>query len=358
MYNFYVFWALLFFCLTSISAQETSVDTVIKKYPVHIPINIKTYDVAPEKFPMHINSTYPWGIYGLQSKNHIYNFSLSLVAGMVRGINGLQVSGVYSQAPGFVNGLQIAGGGNSAGNLKGVQISGVTNYSVKMRGIQITGFANASSVDAKGIQMSGFINAAADIKGIQIGAVASAAGSMTGIQIGGISNIAQNITGVQISATYNRIDTLKGVAIGIASFADTIAKGISLSLVNIVKYGAYKEWELSFSNYANVAISYRMGTQKFYTVYTTGVKFIEDNLWTTGVGFGNRTPIGNRFGFQPELVYLIYFPTDFKKVQYSETHLKLGFVYRINEKFSLSLAPSVYMKNNKAGFGISIGIKK
>ena len=349
-------------CLTEISAQETNEKNVSDRPSVYVPINIKKYEQEPQKFPIHLCSIYPWGIHGQQSKNHIYNISLSLIVGKVRGMNGLQISGLYSQAPDGFNGIQIAGlGGNSAGRLKGVQIGGVTNYTVRMRGIQISGLANAGADNAAGIQISGIVNAAGSINGVQIGGIGSAAQNMNGIQIGGVSTIAQNMNGLQISGTYNRIDTLKGVSISIASFADTIAKGFSLSLVNIVKQGYYKEWELSFSDYANVAISYRMGTPKFYTVYTTGARFIEDKYWITGVGFGNRTPVGKRFALQPELVYSLIFPTDFKNIQnVNETRFKLGLVYRVNEKISVALAPSVYLmyenKQRTTGFGGSLGI--
>ena len=361
---YYLFLTSLLCCLTTAFAQESVCEDVSEKPAVYIPINIKTYEAEPQKFPVHICSIYPWGIHGKQSKNHIYNFSFSLVVGEVRAMNGFQFSGLYSQSPESFNGLQIAGlGGNSAARLKGVQIGGVTNYSVKMRGIQIAGFANAAADNGMGVQISGFVNGAANIKGVQIGGLGSAAQNVTGIQIGGISNLAQNITGLQVASVYNRIDTLRGVSIGIASFADSIEKGISLSLVNIVRQGFYREWELSFSDYANTALSYRMGTPKFYTVYTTGVSSIEDedNRWITGVGFGNRTRIVKRFYFQPELVSLIHLPTNLKSVQNVEARLKLGFGYYINEKFGLSLAPSVYaMSDNweiKPGLSVGLGVR-
>jgi len=154
--------------------------------------------------------------------------------------------------------------------------------------------------------------------------------------------------GVQISGLNYNITTFKGLQIGLVSINDTIEKGISLSLVNITKRGFYREWGLSFSDYSHVALNYKMGIQKFYSIYTIGANFMDDNLWMVGLGFGNRTPIGNRFAFQPELVSYYYFPTNFKNVQSTfSTHLKFGFVYRITEKYALSLAPSVYVMNAK-----------
>jgi len=170
---------------------------------------------------------------------------------------------------------------------------------------------------------------------------------MKGIQVGGLFNGAADVNGLQISGIYNRSNILRGVQIGLVSVNDTIEKGFSISLVNIVKRGFYREWEASFSDYASVAVSYKMGTQKLYTIYSVGANFIEDNLWTVGIGFGNRTPLGSSFDFRPEFVSYNYYPMNFKNLQSTfSTHLKFGFVYNISEKFSLSLAPSAYVMNS------------
>jgi hypothetical protein len=156
------------------------------------------------------------------------------------------------------------------------------------------------------------------------------------------------MTGLQISGYNHTRRTFRGIQIGVVSINDTIEKGASLSLVNIVKKGFYREFELSFSDYVNFSLSYKMGVQKFYTIYTAGVNLIEDNLWVVGIGFGNRTSIGNRIDFQPELICSNYFPTNFENIQnIFATRLKFGFVYRLNEKYGLSLAPSVYVMNAK-----------
>jgi hypothetical protein len=86
-----------------------------------------------------------------------------------------------------------------------------------------------------------------------------------------------------------------------------------------------------------------MGTQKFYTIFTAGANFMEDNLWVYGFGFGNRTALGPHFDFQPEIVSYQYFPNNFRKVQnVSANHLKLGFVYKLNDRLGITVAPSVY----------------
>ena len=269
-----------------------------------------------KSFPAQVSIFYPYGTHGRQSTDYTYNFSLNLLYGKIGGLKGIEISGLVGLVKGDVHGVQIAGLVNGAGNMNGIQAGGI-------------------------------FNGADNVKGIQVGGAFNGADDMKGIQVGGIFNGAYNVNGLQISGIYNRSNVLRGVQIGLVSVNDTIEKGISLSLVNIVKRGFYREWELSFSDYANVALSYKMGMQRFYTIYTVGASFTEDNLWSFGLGFGNRTSLGNRFDFRPELVSYSYYPMDFKNVQSTfATHLKFGFVYNISEKLGLSLVPSVYVMNS------------
>ena len=312
-------------------------------------------------FPAQFSIYYPFATHGGRSTDYAFNFSLNLVYGKIGGLNGVEVSGLVGLVEGDVNGVQIAGIGNGAGNMKGIQVGGLFSASGNMSGIQLGGLFSAagdmqgiqtgglfSAADnMQGIQIGGLFGAAADVKGIQIGGLFGAADNVQGIQLGGLFNAADDIDGLQISGIFNFSNTLRGIQIGLVSVNDTIEKGFSLSLVNIVKRGFYREWELSFSDYANVALSYKMGMQRFYTIYSVGANFIKDDLWSFGVGFGNRASLGSRFDFRPELVSYNYFPMNFKNLQSTfATHLKFGFVYNISEKFGLSFTPSVYVMNS------------
>ena len=335
----------MFCCLAGVSAQETS--------------NLRN-------FPAQISIWHPVGTHGQQSRQHTYNLSLNLLYGRVGGVNGLEISGLASVVEGRVRGIQLAGLVNVVGdNVRGIQMSGFTNITGDTaRGLQATVFANIVGDEMRGIQMSGFTNVVGDnLRGIQAAGFANVVGDeMIGLQMGGFANVVgDNARGIQVAGganrvgnemiglqigIHNRTNTLRGLQIGLISINDTIASGASLSLVNIVRQGFYREWQLSFSDYANIALSYKMGTQRFYTLYTIGANFIEDNLWLAGIGFGNRTPISNRIDFQPELVFYNYFPINFRNIQHTfTTRLRFGFVYSINEKLGLSLAPSVYVKN-------------
>ena len=353
---------LVFCCLVSVSAQKND---------------------SLKKVPAQVSIVYPLGTQGKQSKNFSYNFSFNILTGKVGGVNGLEISGLYGQVENDIFGFQVSGlGGVIGGKMNGMQVSGLANVvgdgavgmqttgianivgdgmvgmqtavliniiGDRMVGMQTAGTINIVGDGMVGMQTAGLVNIVGDgAKILQVGGLANIVGDeMKGLQVAGLANVVgEEMRGVQIAGFYNRAKIMKGLQIGILSVNDTIDNGVSLSLINIVKKGAYKEWELSFSDYANVALSFKMGTQKFYTIYTAGANFIEDNLFDFGIGFGNRTPIGKRFDFQPELIYSSYFPTNFKNIQYTNTsRLKLGFVYHLNEKFGLSLAPSVDVLN-------------
>ena len=320
----------MFCCLTSMSAQQTS---------------------ELENVPAQVSIVYPLGTNGKQSPYNTYNFSLNLLTGKIGGLRGMEISGLYGQVERNLLGVQVAGLGNVVGGgMNGMQISGLASIiGAGAKGMQVAGITNIIGTGMTGIQVSGITNIVGDeMKGLQVSGIANIVGDeVKGLQVAGLANVGgEEMKGVQIAGIYNRTKTMKGLQLSILSVNDTVDNGVSLSLINIVKKGAYKEWELSFSDYANVALSFKMGTQKFYTLYTAGVNFVEDDLWFLGIGFGNRTPIGKRFDFQPELVFNNYFPINFKDIQEtSTTRLKLGFAYRVNEKFGLSLAPNVYVMN-------------
>jgi ABC-type uncharacterized transport system auxiliary subunit len=391
---------LLLGCTANSAAQETVGLSAIAA--------LDTTGGETKHFPAQVSFFYPYGTHGRQSAEYGYNFSLNIITGKVGKVNGMEISGLVGRVQGDVTGIQLAGLINATGCLWGIQISGLINAADDTRGIQATGLFNAAddvagiqisglinaSDDARGIQASGLINAADNVQGIQfaglgnasddvagvqisglvnaadntrgiqaglfnaaddvvgmqIAGIGNAADNVTGIQVGGLGSAADVMTGLQIGVFNRTITALRGFQAGIVSINDTIERGGSLSIVNIVKRGAYREWELSAADYANIALSFKMGTQRLYTIYTVGASFIDDMLWTAGIGFGHRRPVGKRWDFQPEIVSYNSFPKNFKHIQSTTAiRLKFGFVYRISDKLGLSLAPGIYVMNAQRG---------
>jgi hypothetical protein len=305
-------------------------------------------------FPMQASFIYPITTQGAQTVNYRYHLSFGLLSSKVGAVYGIGYSSLFNQVEHDVIGIQFGGLCNVAQKLKGIQYGGLANISGDVTGIQFAGIANIAD-SVQGIQFGGIANLSNHKKGLQFGGIANITDKSEGLQFAGITNISDEASGISFAGIINRTGTLRGVQFGgIVNVIDTIESGVSVALINIVKKNFYNEWSLTFADYLNAGLSYKMGTQKFYTIFTAGAHFVESQVWTFGIkqvwafglGFGNCTPLNSRFDFQPEIVGYRYFPNDFKNIQTaSSTHLKLGFVYKLNKKLGIVAAPSIYHFN-------------
>ena len=297
-------------------------------------------------FPIQMSFVYPMTTQGAQTVNYRYHLSFNMLIGKVGAVKGVEFGGLFNQAERDVKGIQFGGLANRSQEITGVQFGGLGNAAKTVKGIQFGGLANISESNT-GIQFGGITNISDRVWGIQFGGIANICKEATGVQFAGITNISKEVSGTSFGGVYNRTGTLRGFQFGVVNVIDTIESGVSMAIVNIVKKGFYNEWALSFADYQNVGLSYKMGTQKFYTIFTAGANFMKDNLWVFGIGFGNRTVLNRHFDFQPEIISYQYFPSNFKNIQNtSATYLKFGFVYKFNEKLGIVVAPSIYHFNS------------
>ena len=326
--------------------------------------------------PFQATIIYPMTTLGEQTVNYRCNFSLNLVYGRVGAIDGIEVGAIVNHVDNEVRGMQYAGIANFANDVTGIQAAGIGNIADDVFGAQFADFINVSrtltgaqfggiinvtesatqaaqfggiinmSKQFQGGQFAGIINANENFEGLQIAGILNANETCQGAQYAGIGSINNEFTGFGASGIFNRTKTLNGVQIaGIINVIDTIESGVSIALLNIVKNG-YKEWTISAADYQNIGLSFKIGTQKLYTIFNLGATFMEDNLWIAGIGLGTRKSLGRRFDFQPEIMFYNYFPLNFKSVNdLTSRHLKLGFVYKLNERFGISVAPSIYYMN-------------
>ena len=349
-----------------------------------------------QTFPMQFSVFYPMTTQGDKTINYHYNYSFNLLAGRVGAVTGIEFGGLYNRVENDVTGVQFAGLMNKSSGVTGVQNGGLANAANTVNGAQSAGLTNVAK-DVTGIQFAGIANFADSIKGMQFGGIANFTKSVTGMQFSsitnltekskgfqfvgiynrtnesagfqfagivnvnnkvegaqfaGITNINNKIEGASFGGIFNRTGSLRGVQFGVVNVIDTVESGVSIALLSIVKKSFYDEWALTFADYQNVGISYKMGMQKFYTIYTAGYNFIEDKLWSFGVGFGSRKALNSKIDFQPEVVAYNYHQTDFKKYNHLwSAHLKLGFVYNISPKLGIAVTPSVYQLSmeQKAG---------
>lgn len=164
-------------------------------------------------------------------------------------------------------------GGYSAGN-KIFELGGVWNASRDYtKGIQIAGLLNYSGNSDNTVQISGLGNIATSGK--------------SPLQIGGLFNVADRVNGVQLSGLVNVAKKVKGVQIGLINYMEDGEAGVSIGLINVAKYGGKYEFEVSFSEAVNTMFSFRIGTDRFYTMFSGGINYFFSPLeYAIGLGFG------------------------------------------------------------------------
>ncbi len=175
----------------------------------------------------------------------VNNFSVNVLAGYARGLQGFEVGGVANLESHDVTGLQIAGFTNLVGrHTKGVQVAGAINHTMRtLEGVQIAGFGNTVWDTLSGVQVAGGANV---VKG-----------GLRGVQISGACNVAtQDVDGTQISGGVNvtpkdvrRTQIAGGVNYGRKVRGAQIAGGVNVALDSVgggqVGFGANYAWAVT-----------------------------------------------------------------------------------------------------------------
>lgn len=211
--------------------------------------------------------------------NKVVNFQLSFISPF--GTNGFQSHLVTNRVS--VNLL----GGHSYGNTT-AEFGGLYNVNMHLtKGVQFAGIVNYSGRAENATQFAGIANVTT--KGTvaaQIGGIANVA-ETAAVQIGGIINVAKRVTGIQI---------------GLINYADT-CEGVAVGLVNIVKKGGKHEFEISLSEALNTAVSFKLGTNKLYTIFSVGINYLNNPVqYAYGFGMGTHQKWKNNWGSQVEVI--------------------------------------------------------
>lgn len=95
----------------------------------------------------------------------------------------------------------------------------------------------------------------------------------------------------------------------------------SIGLINIAKHRGKYEFEVSFSESINTAISFKIGTDKFYTIFSGGINYFLSIIeYAAGLGFGTNINWKKRWSNQIEIQAFRY---QFRKEihrQFSKQH--------------------------------------
>lgn len=217
----------------------------------------------------------------------VNNFSLNVLAGYSRGLEGFEIGGVANLESHDVKGMQIAGFTNLVGrHTKGVQVAGAINHTMRtLEGVQIAGFGNTVWDTLSGVQIAGGANV---VKG-----------GMKGLQISGGCNVAtQDVDGTQISGGINitpkdvkKAQIAGGVNYGRKVSGAQIAGGVNIALDSVgggqVGLGGNYAWAVT-------------GGQVSF-----GVNIVPTNVSGGQVGFGLNyagSVTGGQFSFGANIV--------------------------------------------------------
>ena len=260
--------------------------------------------------------------YSAKSRNAIQLSGISNIA--KDGVVCAQLTGLFNYAN-RVEGGQIAGlvnvandieGGQVAGlvnsiyrDIEGGQVAGLVNKVRNVEGGQVAGLVNKSR-NVDGGQVAGLVNTARLIEGVQIaGLVNAAKGNVFGVQIAGLSNVARDVYGVQVGGLVNVARNQHGVQVGLFNYSDR-SDGVSVGLINIVKHGGKQEFEISFSEAINTAVSFRLGNNNLYTIFSGGINYIDTPKVEYAVGLGLGTHMDWRRGWGSQIEVLGHLLTE------------------------------------------------
>lgn len=260
--------------------------------------DLKAQDEHPSQTSFaQITFVYPLGTEGKSSVLSSYHFSLNMLWGITGGIKGVEMGSLVNQTKGTVKGTQLGGLANFATEtVEGAQFAGIINTSKRLQGTQFGGIVNLANSNAQeeeepstGLQAAGILNIERQ--------------SMVGAQMALINITKDNLKGAQIGGLLNKASTVSGIQIGLINMADTVEKGVQIGLLNLVKHGMYKAVEIEFNEsfYANA--TYKLGTQRFYSILSLGFKTQnQTEIWAPGFGFGTYFPVGKITGINIDAI--------------------------------------------------------
>lgn len=215
----------------------------------------------------------PLGTNGVESYSTTNKVSVNILGGQSSGNTCFEFGGLYNVNKNYTKGFQFAGLMNYSGcGEHASQFAGITNIMPK---------------GTSPFQFAGIANVADEADGLQFAGIANVADKVNGLQFAGIVNVAREVNGVQFGL------------INVAEECD----GVSVGLINVVKKDGKHEFELSFSESLNTAVSFKLGTDKFYTIFSGAVNYIYNPVeYAAGIGFGTHINWKNDWSNQIEII--------------------------------------------------------
>ncbi len=197
------------------------------------------------------------------------NFSLNVLAGYAKGVNGVEIGGLVNLIQSEVHGAQLAGISNFVGDsVVGVQVGGISNVvGGDFNGGQIAGIANFNGGELTGYQVGGIANFNhQNANGVQVaGILSSTRGFVDGVQISGICSVARGgFNGFQLA--------------GIANLADSSVQGFQLAGIHNASFGDFNGGQL-----AGITNSIKQGSSRLQVAGIGNQTEVNSGLQVSGI---------------------------------------------------------------------------
>jgi hypothetical protein len=214
------------------------------------------------------------------------------------------------------------------------------------------GFLNWNRNNFSSLQLSFINTVGGDMEGFQMGLINTVAGGITGSQLGFINTAAKSLRGVQLGLVNTSFDEeAEGLQIGFINYAESFENGIPIGLLSIVQNGGYKAVELGVSEMSPFNLSFKIGVEKFYTLFIVSYNPFKDAIGDKlmlGVGFGSIIQLGKGLYLNPEITSNNAPGWDFQHY--------LGIVpyfgYNITPNLSIAAGPSAVWAHSENGEGL------
>ena len=250
------------------------------------------------------------------------NFQLSLVSPV--GTNGMS-SGQTTNKVSF----NIVGGHSFANKI--FEFGSVYNVNLNhTSGFQFAGVMNYTKESRKAAQFAGVTNISQSGK--------------TPFQFAGVLNAADKVTGLQFAGLVNVAKDVRGVQFGIINYSDTCSSGVPIGIFNIVRHGGKHELEVGLSDALNTYASFKLGVNRFYTIFSAGVNFLHSEpIYGVGMGFGTDI-LWKKTGWANQIEAVGYYVTEDGKFQTGTNVLaqvKFTFSKQIRTHFKVFAGPTL-----------------
>ena len=248
------------------------------------------------------------------------NFQLSLISPI--GTNGASSGRTTNKVS-----INLVGGHSYAN--KDFEFGSVYNVNLNhTSGFQFAGVVNHTSESRNAAQFAGVANISKSGK--------------TPFQFAGILNVADHVSGLQFAGVVNVAKEVSGVQFGIVNYADTCS-GVPIGLFNIVRHGGKQELEVGVSDAFNTYTSFKLGVNRFYTIFSAGVNFLHSEpIYGVGMGFGTDVS-WQQTGWAHQIEATGYYITEDGKFRSGTNvlaQLRLTFSKQIRPHFKLFAGPT------------------